>query len=229
MIVACSSLVLGGAMGCAPAVRSLRGEPTGAVLPETALDARPHQLRFGWRYADETFEARGDGVVRVLAPDRARLDFFLANGMAGGYAVLIGDTLSIPGIDLVRRLLPPPPLLWASLGQVRLPVTPDTAARRYADSLRADFGSLRGRDAASAEGQAWRILFVGRALAQVEHIDGGRLVEQVVRRQADGQWQVQYLHPRAKRRLEITVTDTAFVERFDEAIWRRVSPRDQEP
>lgn len=214
--------------GCAPAVRPLSGVPTSAALPVAALDSRPHQLRFSWHYADETFEARGDGVVRVLAPDRARLDFFLANGMAGGYAVMIGDSLHIPGVDFVRRLLPPPPLLWASLGHLRLPAERDTSARRRADTLAVDLGTLRGRDAAAADGRAWRILFVGRDLRQVEHVADGRLVEQVERRRTDGQWQVQYVHPRAKRRLDITVTDTVFVDRFDEAIWRRTPDRDQE-
>lgn len=214
--------------GCAPAVRSLGGVPTPAALPVAVLDPRPHQLRFSWRYADETFEARGDGVVRVLAPDRARLDFFLANGMAGGYAVMIGDSLHIPGVDFVRRLLPPPPLLWASLGQLRLPAERDSVARRRGDTLTADLGTLRGRDAAAADGRAWRILFVGSDLRQVDHVDDGRLVEQLVRRRTDGDWHVQYLHPRAKRRLDITVTDTLFVERFDEAIWRPGPARNQE-
>lgn len=225
-------LITGGAgviSGCAPAIRPLAGDPIRTALPAAALDARPHQLRFRWQYAEETFEARGEGVVRVVAPDRARLDFFLANGMAGGYAVLIGDSLRIPGVDMVRRLLPPVPLLWAALGRLALPATVDTVARQLGDTLRADLGVLRGGDATASAGRAWRVLFADRELTHVEHIEDGRLIERVDRRRSDGQWQVQYLHPRGRRRLDITVTDTTFVERFDEAIWRRVQDSGQEP
>lgn len=214
---------------CAPAIRPLTGELARNELPTTALDGRPHQLRFDWRYADETFEARGEGVVRVLAPDRARLDFFLTNGLAGGYAILIGDSLHIPGADLVRRVLPPPPLLWAALGQLRVPASVDTVVRRRGDTLFADLGQFRGRDAAQAEGRAWRVHFMERSLAQVEHVVDGRRIEQVVRQRDDGRWRVEYLHPRARRRLDIVVTDTSFVERFDDAIWRRSPDREQEP
>lgn len=207
---------------CAPAARPLVGEITRDALPASNLSPRPHLLRFTWSYADETFEAAGDGAVRVLAPDRARLDFFLRNGMTGGFAILIADTLTVPGGDLVRRLLPPAPLLWASLGRLAVPATVDTVARLDGDTLRADLGRFGGRDAASAEGRAWRLQFAGRQLVAVERIEDGRVQESVHRHvDAAGRWQVQYLHARGKRRLAIVVNDTVFVEGFDDAIWRR--------
>lgn len=207
---------------CAPAARPLVGSPTRAVLPPTAMTAGSQILRFTWTYKDETFEANGDGAVRAQAPDRARLDFFLKNGMAGGYAILVGDSLTVPGVDLVKRLLPPVPLLWSSLGRLALPPTPDTTARIDGDTLRADLGMLRGRDASGADGRAWRLAFGGTALARVERIEDGKVIEWMSRRRgADGQWQLQYVHERGKRRLAIAVTDTTTVEGFDDAIWRR--------
>ncbi|WP_373059353.1 hypothetical protein, partial [Gemmatimonas sp.] len=83
-------------IACAPAARPLSGSPTRAVLPPTAMAAGSQILRFTWTYQDETFEANGDGAVRVQSPDRARLDFFLKNGMTGGYAILVGDSLTVP-------------------------------------------------------------------------------------------------------------------------------------
>lgn len=208
--------------GCAPAARPLAGAPTRATLPPTTLSARPQILRFTWTYKDETFEANGDGAVRTQAPDRARLDFFLRNGMAGGYAILVGDSLVVPGVDLVKRLLPPVPLLWASLGRLALPPAPDTTARIDGDTLRADLGVLRGRDASGADGRAWRLAFGGTTLARAERIEDGKVIEWMSRqRGADGQWQLQYVHERGKRRLSIAVTDTTTVEGFDDAIWRR--------
>ena len=204
--------------GCAAAIQPLTGRHTEERLPAPTLDPRPHLVRFGWRYADETFEAAGDGVVRVLAPDRARLDFFLQNGMAGGWAILQGDSLTIPGIDLVRRLLPPPPLLWAALGRLTLPAATDTVVRRDADTLRA---ALIG--AVGIEGkEEWRVAMVRGTIMRVERLVGQRLVETLAAsRTATGQAGVQYVHLRGKRRLWIAVRDTTFVEGFDDAIWRR--------
>lgn len=220
-VMACAVVVLSAA-SCAPAAPGLRGAPTRAVLPPTGLSPKPQQLRFTWSYKDETFEANGDGVVRALAPDRARLDFFLRNGMAGGYAILVGDSLIIPGIDLVRRFLPPVPLLWGTLGRLAVPATRDTVARMDHDTLRADLGSLRGADASRADGRAWRLAFAGTSLMRIEHIENGKVVEWMTRqRGATGQWELRYTHERSKRGLRISVTDTMNVEGFEDAIWRR--------
>lgn len=209
-------------VACAPAARPLVGVPTRAVLPPTNLPAGAQVLRFAWSYKDDTFEATGEGAVRAQSPDRARLDFFLRNGMAGGYAILLGDSLFVPGVDLVKRLLPPVPLLWSSLGRLALPPTRDTVARVDGDTLRADLGVLRGRDASGADGRVWRLAFGGTALARVERIEDGKVIEWMSRRRgANGQWQLQYVHERGKRRLTIAVTDTTTVEGFDDAIWRR--------
>ena len=192
------------------------------MLPPSMLSDAPQQLRFTWTYRDETFEATGDGVVRAMAPDRARLDFFLKNGMAGGYAILLGDSLIVPGIDLVRRFLPPVPLLWATLGRLAVPATRDTVVRADGDTLRADLGELGTGDASQAAGRAWRLTFASRQLVRTERIENRKVVEWVTRqRGATGQWELRYVHERANRRLEISVTDTLTVRGFDEAIWRR--------
>ena len=217
--VAVSAVVSAVLPGCAPAARPLVGSPTRAVLPPTSMAPGAQVLRFTWTYKDETFEANGDGAVRAQAPDRARLDFFLRNGMAGGYAILLGDSLFVPGVDLVKRLLPPVPLLWSSLGRLALPPTRDTTARIDGDTLRAD---LRGRDASGADGRSWRLAFGGATLARVDRIEDGKVIEWMSRRRGpNGQWQLQYVHERGKRRLAIAVTDTTTVEGFDDAIWRR--------
>jgi hypothetical protein len=193
-----------------------------AAFPAAELPAQPQQLRFSWTYKDETFEANGDGVVRHAPRDKARLDFFLRNGMAGGYAILVGDSLIVPGIDLVRRFLPPVPLLWATLGRLALRATADTVARLDGDTLRVDLGTLRGRDASVANGRAWRISFGGRQLGRVERIEGGKVVEWVSRRRnAAGQWELQYIHEQSRRRLGIVVLDTTVVEGFDDSIFRK--------
>jgi len=217
------ALVVGFTSGCfAPKAQPLRGEVTPTVLPPANLSPKPQQLRFTWSYKDPTFDANGDGVVRTLAPDRGRLDFFLKNGMAGGYAILVGDSLTIPGPDLVRRFLPPVPLLWATLGRLAVPGTRDTIARIENDTLRADFGVLSKGDGSKADGRVWRVTYAGTAINRVERIEDGKVVEWVSRqRGSTGHWELRYVHERANRGLRIVVTDTTIVEGFDDAIWRR--------
>jgi hypothetical protein len=206
---------------CAPAVRPLSGTPTPSLLPPAVLPSRPMQLQFTWDYSDDTFNANGDGAVRVLPPERARLDFFLKNGSAGGFAILEGDSLIIPGPEMTRRLLPPPPLLWAALGRLAVAPTRDTIARIDGDTLRVDMGSLRGGDARRADGTAWRLTFAGTRLARVERIERGRMVEWISRTRGTAGETIRYNHETARRRLTIVIADTTWVEGFDEAIWRR--------
>ncbi len=214
--------LLAAVLSCTPSARPLGGVPAASALPPSVLSPRPQQLRFTWSYKDETFDANGDGVVRAMAPDRARLDFFLRNGMAGGYAILVGDSLTVPGIDLVRRFLPPVPLLWATLGRLAVPPTRDTVARLSGDTLRADLGELGGGDASGAAGRAWRVSYDGTSLVRVDRVEDRRVVEWITRRRGStGQWELQYVHERANRSLRISVTDTLTVEGFDDAIWRR--------
>ena len=213
---------LAGLLSCTPAARPLQGAPTPVVLPPVVLPPRPALWKFTWNYRDETFESNGDGVLRIAPPERARLDFFLRNGMGGGYAILVGDSLLVPGPDMVRGFLPPAPLLWAALGRLSLPPTADTIARTDGDTLRVDLGTLRGTDASKAEGRAWRLAFAGTVLARAERIENGRVQEWMTRRRgANGEWELLYVHERPPRRLSISVTDTSIVEGFDDAIWRR--------
>lgn len=201
---------------CAPKAKPLVGAPTRAALPSTELPAGNRQMAFTWKYKDDTFEAQGDGVVRVAAPNRARLDFFLKNGIGGGMAILDGDSLIIPGIDLVRRFLPPLPLLWATLGRLSVPATPDTVARMVGDTLRADLGGANVP-------RTWRVSFAGKTLARVERIEKGKVQEWISRSINDqsGTGELRYMNEGGRRSLSISVSETKSVEPFDASIWRR--------
>jgi hypothetical protein len=178
------------------------------------------QLQFTWVYGDDAFSATGDGAVRVKGPDRARLDFFLKNGSAGGYAILIGDSVTVPGGDVASRL-PPAPILWAALHRLALPATRDTVARMDGDTLRVDMGTLRGGDATKADGEAWRLTFGGTRLARVDRIDKGRIIESMWRERGTKGETIRYNHESAHRRLTIVLGDTTWVQGFDDVIWRR--------
>jgi hypothetical protein len=177
------------------------------MLPKGTLPGGRRKIVFQWELRDGDITARGDGVARIASPDSVRLDFFLGGGMGGGAAVLIGDSLQVPGPDMVRKLVPPRALLWASLGRLDLPAEPDTVVRVDGATLRADIGAP----------VHWRATFRGDTLSRLERVDGGRLQEWV-ERSADHK--VQYRNEAARRSLSLVILQSDVVAPFDPSIWR---------
>jgi hypothetical protein len=204
-----SYALVAAAVACAPRAQPLGGAPTPQVrLPDTSLPAGARRIVFKWEYREKDgFNAHGEGVARIVAPDSARMDFFVEGGFGGGWAQLIGDELTIPGPDFVRRFIPPAPLLWATLGRVAVPAARDTTARVAGDTLRADIGTS----------PTWRVTYVGSRLSRVERIDGGRVQEWMTR---DGD-QLRYEHESGRRSLTLRLERTEAVSGFEASIWRR--------
>ncbi|HEY0777530.1 MAG TPA: hypothetical protein VGD56_06160 [Gemmatirosa sp.] len=172
-----------------PAARTVR-------LPLVELPPVARRVTFTWRYDEQDgVSARGDGVARITPPDTAQLQFFLAGGFAGGTARLAGNTLEVPDRDIVRRLVPAAPLLWAALGRLALPVAVDTTLREAGDTLRADIGKA----------PTWRVTLVRDTVRLVERIDAGRVTERVARTGDH----VTYRHEIERRTLWIDVTRDA--------------------
>jgi hypothetical protein len=194
--------------GCAPPrVTALPGEAAPvARLPKGTLEAGNRKIVFQWELHDGDITARGDGVARVASPDSVRLDFFLGGGFGGGAAVLIGDSLRVPGPDMVRKLIPPRALLWASLGRFDVPVAHDTLVRVDGDVIRADIGAP----------VQWRATFRGDTLTRLERVEGGRLQEWVER---TGAQRVQYHNEAARRSLSLVIQGSDAVAPFDPSIW----------
>lgn len=109
----------GGGTGGARPVAPVADLPafTGALEETTALDG-PTVVIFDWSLAEEGLRLSGRGAARVEPPSRARLDLFLANGEPAAQAVLVDQSLRTP-YELPGGLLPPAPLLWATLGIYR--------------------------------------------------------------------------------------------------------------
>lgn len=191
---------------CAPRLKPLAGAASPVSLPRTGMPPGYHQVVFEWEYSDPEMRGKGDGVARIASPDSARLDFFLAGGFAGGSAVLIGDSLQLPGIDLFRRLIPPPTLMWATLGRSAFPVTRDTAIRREGALLRADLGKP----------VSWRATFRADSLIRLEKVDGDRIIEWIERGADD---RVEYRQEVARRSLKLHITRVDTVRGFDASIW----------
>jgi hypothetical protein len=206
LVHACAGLLVAASVGCAPRLKPLGGVADPIAIPDTRMPPGSERVRFTWSLDDQELSARGDGVARITAPDSVRLDFFLAGGLGGGAAVLIGDTLLAPGPDLLRRMVPPPPLMWAALGRLTVPALPDTVVRSDSGVLRADIGRP----------VAWRVSFRGRMLTRLERVDGGRVQEWLERSDSA---HVRYRNESARRTLDIVITRSDSVADFDPAIW----------
>ncbi|MBA3672627.1 MAG: hypothetical protein H0W68_11500 [Gemmatimonadaceae bacterium] len=194
---------------CAPPrVQPLQGVPVpSARLPIGSLPLGHRKVVFQWELHDGELVARGDGVARIASPDSVRMEFFLGGGFGGGAAVLIGDSLQVPGPDMARKLVPPRALLWAALGRLDLPAARDTAVRVEDGVLRADIG----------QPVQWRATFRGDTLSRLERVEAGRLQEWVARA-ADGR--VEYRHESSRRSLVLVIQRSDAVDPFDPAIWR---------
>jgi len=193
---------------CAPKAPPLTGRIVPVRLPDTKVPAAHEQIVFNWVFSDGGYRAKGDGAARVAPPDSVRLDFFVSNGMGGGFAWLVGDSLTVPEQtdSRVRRYLPPVPMIWAALGRLAVPQLPDTAARVDGDTLRVEIG----------RNPRWRATFAGSSLRRLELIDGDRIRERTVR---DDDRNVVYERTDAHRSLHLVVTRVDTVSNFDASIW----------
>lgn len=194
-------------LGCAPRARPLAGVPAPVPLPRAELEPGYRRVIFRWAYEDPDYRFRGEGVARIAPPDSVRLDLFLDGGLGGARAILIGNDLRLPEADFVRRMLPPPPLMWASLGRLSTPSASDTTMRVDGDTLRADIG----------HDPVWRAAFVRGTLLRLERIDDGRLREWVSR---DSAGDVRYQQPTGRRSLNISVIRSEPLASLDATIWQ---------
>ena len=194
-----------GPSGCVPSLRPLTGAPTPAVVPKTAIPPGYHRIIFDWELDDREVSARGEGIARLSSPDSARLDLFLAGGFGSGAAVLIDDSLQVTAGNLTRRFIPPPPLLWATLGRVAVPPAHDTSARVDGELLRVDIGLPVN----------WRLTFRRDTLLRLERVRDGRIIEWVER---SGN-AIRYRSEEARRALLLTVKRVEEVPPFDASIW----------
>lgn len=200
-------LVAGIAAACAPRVAPLKGAPApNRALPNIPLAGTHRRIVFRWDYEENSILAHGEGSIRASAPDSARVDLFLAGGIAVGNAVLIGDSLR-GNVDQVRRVLPPPPMLWAALGRLVVPALPDTVINVDSTTLQADIG----RPA------AWRVTIKGNRLMQLARLNNGRIAEVVTR---DDGGRLLYEVP-GRRKLWLGIIRDEEVPGFDASIWTR--------
>lgn len=204
--VACL-LVVG---GCRPRVAPLVGAVAPkAPLPRLELPRWHQRIVFRWRVQENELSVQGDGAARIAPPDSVRLDLFVAGGLGGGAAWIVGDSLEIgPAPAQLRRALPPPVFLWAALGRFDLPPGSDTLV------VASDSGTV----VEVGPSPRWRALLRNGRIDRLERIEGDRLVDRLERR-PDGA--LAYLHASSRRQLVLDVQRTDSLGPFEPSIWGR--------
>jgi hypothetical protein len=211
-------LLLALSSGCAARLPQLgppRPELEAAAL-RLALPPAPAHLIFDWRLVEREARFGGQGVARVDAPHRARLDLFGPRGEAYLAAVLWESELRLPpGVS--QSAVPPPELLWASVGVFR---PPSEASLTGSDSTGTTI-----RLGYERPGERWLYQLQAGRLEYVDyHGPGGR--RRVELRGEAGAFPVQTLFRDwgESRELLLTVTQVEYVEGFPADIWTLGAP-----
>lgn len=112
-----------------------------------ATEPAGHTLhRFKWLFRDERSSAGGSGSARLAAPDSLRFDVRGPLGAGAAAAVVVGDSaIWTEPQDVIRKLVPNYPLMWALFGIARLPESGSTL-RGYHDGTTAIWQYARGTD-----------------------------------------------------------------------------------
>ena len=205
------------------------------VIPETATvvdrsqvgrwvsESTPvgHQvIRFRWQLQDDRGAAGGRGTARVAAPDSVRLDVAGPLGSGRGAAVVVGDSAQWPDPpDIIERLVPSYPLMWAMFGVERLPPGGATL-RGAADSSETAWQWASGADTISYV----RHRAPERLLA--ESRQGGKVVGFVdTEFGPDGRpTRSRLTVPSVPARLTLTFTASASSEPFPPDLWTADGP-----
>jgi hypothetical protein len=90
-----------------------------AVAARTVPGAR-ELIQFHWRFDDGDHEVNGRGAARLAPPDSLRLDVSVPV-LGRATVVFAGESAWADPTTLTQEVLPPPVIVWAMFGVVRLP------------------------------------------------------------------------------------------------------------
>lgn len=182
------------------------------VVDATAPD-RPLRVRFAWSLRDRDAHFEGNGVARIEPPYRVRLDLFGPRGELYAAVAIVNGELRVPP-QSADAPIPPPSLLWSTLGVLLPPAGAQlVATRREGARLHLEYRGERGRWRFEVEDQrlrhaGWEPTDGGQHTVELEGTAPFELPEQAVYRD----WA-------AFRELSLTLDEVEHVEPFPPETW----------
>jgi hypothetical protein len=178
-------------------------------------------LRFKWLFRDERSSAGGRGSARIAPPDSLRFDIAGPFGSNPAAAAVVGDSaIWVEPEDVIKKLVPNYPLMWALLGVARLP---DSGAvlRGVSEGNTTTWQYALGADTVEYVRSSGS---PGKLLAEVRQ--GAKVVGRAETRFGDDGSPVtaRLTVPSVPARLDLTFLSTTRSARFAPAIWQ---PRQQ--
>lgn len=213
---AAATLLLAGAVaGCASAPAQIGGPPDPgfeARAEAATAPARPLQVSFDWNLTDRDARFNGRGVVRVDQGYRVRVDLFGPRGETLAAAIVEGEHMRIVPAGS-EALLPPPAMLWSTLGVFRRPTDASLTGTTT--------GQAEARLAYARDGERWTFGFEGDALRTTEWRAGGarRTVVLTGQTAVGLPTQAVFRDWTEFRELTLRVTDVDESEGFEPDVW----------
>lgn len=203
-----------GVVGCATGAAGT-GTPDARAeqrLEAVTTPARPAQVMFDWNMTDRDARFSGRGVLRIDSGYRARVDLFGPRGETLAAAVVEDGVMRVAP-QAAAAMLPPAPLLWASLGVFRRPaVAPLTGTRADGNGISLEY---------SRDGTTWRFRFEDDRLRATEWTDGSgrRTVELTGTAGLDFPGQAVFRDWTEFRELTLRVTEVEERAAFEPDVW----------
>jgi hypothetical protein len=178
-------------------------------------------IRFRWLFNDGQASVGGQGSARMAGPDSMRFDIAGPWGIGGAAAVVVGeDALWVRPPDIIARLIPSYPLMWAMFGVMRPPPLGARIRGRSDDALTTlewieGSDTVRYRHRSAGPGTFWAEWHrAGVTMGVVE-----------TRLDADGApVSARLTVPSAPARLDLTIVADSSPARFPAALWAPPAP-----
>lgn len=196
-----------------------RAEALAWVAPSAPQGNR--LLRFKWMFNDGQASVGGQGSARLAAPDSMRFDIAGPWGIGGAAAVVVGDDPRwVRPPEIIARLIPSYPLMWAMFGVMR-PPPPGAAIRGRQDGTLTTLEWNQGADTVRYQRHG-----AGAGTFQAEWQRAGVTMGVVeTKLDADGApVSARLTVPSVPARLDLTIVADSSPAAFPAALWAPPAP-----
>jgi hypothetical protein len=178
-------------------------------------------MRFRWLFNDGQASVGGQGSARFAGPDSLRFDIAGPFGIGNAAAAVAGErALWVQPPEIIARLIPSYPLMWAMFGVMR-PPTPGASVHGFRDAGVTAFQSVSGPDSLR-----YRLSVAPGHSLRAEWRRAGVVMGVVeTRLNPDGSpISARLTVPSVPARLDITIVADSAIAAFPASVWTPAAP-----